>query len=308
MGAVAVSAAPVRDALPWRSFPAEVPSAPISRAPERTDASCGPGPERLSQMTERPGGYRTADVLDEPRRHQFYFARAMYSDNGMRPGFGFFRGRSGDYLGDAGPPWSIDYPRADRHMMMVATRLSNLDACLWGRPVSLADPALTRFPFLYSLEWGYIDLSEAEVEGLRGYLEAGGLLMIDDTWGTEELANLEHQLGRVLPGRPVMEIPRDHLLFHSHYAIEDEIPQVPNYRNGMEVGMGYPGARTFERDGYTPYIRGVFDDRGRLMVVIYANTDLGDALEWAEDPRYPLRFSTAASQLFLNTIIYAMTE
>ena len=51
----------------------------------------------------------------------------------------------------------------------------------------------------------------------------------------------------------------------------------------------------------------VADDEGRIMVIVFGNTDLGDALEWAEDPYYPLRYSTYASELFLNSIMYAMT-
>ena len=85
------------------------------------------------------------------------------------------------------------------------------------------------------------------------------------------------------------------------------IIQVPGYRDGRNVGAGY-GGRTWQNDGYVPYVRGIFDDDGRLMVVIYANTDLGDALEWAEDPQYPLEYSKFATQLFLNTIVYAMTQ
>ena len=63
-----------------------------------------------------------------------------------------------------------------------------------------------------------------------------------------------------------------------------------------------------ERDGYEPHVRGIFDDEGRLMVVINWNTDLGDAWEWADDPGYPLRYSTYAYELGINFVIYAMTH
>jgi hypothetical protein len=266
--------------------------------------TCTPGPARVSNLNVAPGGYLKAP-LGAPSRHEFFFARAIYSE-GSRGGFSFRRG--GDFLGDSGPAWSIDYPDADRHMMQVARRLSNLDACEWEHPVSLADPDLRRFPFVYSLEWGYASLSEPEVRGLRGYLLAGGLLMLDDFWGTAEWANFERQIGRVLPEFDIVDIPRDHVIFRSYYIIEGDIVQVPNAGNGRAIGMGNPGARTSERDGYEAHVRGIFDDKGRLLVVINWNTDLGDALEWAEDANYPLPFSTFASQLFLNTIMYAMTH
>ncbi len=264
--------------------------------------SCSPGPGRLSEMDVAAGGYRKALAGPRKRPHQFYLARAIY--NGYRGG-GFFGGPS-DRLGDRGPSWSIDYPNADRVMTRVAARLSNLDACGWEMPVSLADPDLRRYPFLYSLEWGYADLTPAEASGLRGYLEAGGFLMLDDFWGTGEWRNVQYQLGRVLPGRPIVDVPRDHPVFRSYYEIEEEIVQVPNVGNGRDVARGIPGARTWERDGYEAHLRGIFDDDGRLMVAINWNTDLGDALEWAESPMYPLSYSTFASRLFLNLIIYAM--
>lgn len=264
--------------------------------------SCGPGPGRLSEMEVTSGGYRKVLAGQPNRPHQFYLARAIYT--GFRGG-GFFGGPS-DRLGDRGPSWSIDYPNADRVMTRVATRLSNLDACGWEIPVSLADPDLRRYPFLYSLEWGYADLTPAEVAGLRGYLDAGGFLMLDDFWGTGEWRNVQYQLGRVLPGRAIVDVPRDHPVFRSYYEIEEEIVQVPNVGNGQDVARGVPGARTWERDGYEAHLRGIFDDDGRLMVAINWNTDLGDALEWAESPLYPLSYSTFASRLFLNLIIYAM--
>ena len=45
-----------------------------------------------------------------------------------------------------------------------------------------------------------------------------------------------------------------------------------------------------------------------LMVVINFNSDLGDAWEWAEDPYYPLEFSTYAYQMGVNFVIYSMTH
>ena len=53
---------------------------------------------------------------------------------------------------------------------------------------------------------------------------------------------------------------------------------------------------------------GIFDDKGRLMVVINWNTDIGDAWEHAENPYYPLRYSTFAYQIAANLIVHAMTH
>ncbi len=106
---------------------------------------------------------------------------------------------------------------------------------------------------------------------------------------------------RVLPGHPIVELPRDHPLLSVFYEI-DELVQVPNVQQGIE------GGRTWERDGYFPALRGIFDESGRLMVVINWNTDLGDAWEWADHPYYPLRFSNFAYQMGVNMIIYGLSH
>lgn len=259
--------------------------------------TCGP----VNGMNVRNGHLKPAHSEMSGRPHAFYLARAIYSGGG-RGGFGGFGGRGGR----GGNSWATDYPTADRVMTRIATRLSNLDACEWETPISLADPDLRKYPFLYTVEWGRANLSDQEVEGLRGYLESGGFLMVDDFWGTDEWRIFEGEMRRVLPDHPIVDVPRDHAIFRAYYEIEEDIVQVPNIGNGRAVGRGIPGARTWERDGFEPELRGIFDENGRLIVAINWNTDLGDALEWAESPDYPLVFSTFASRLFLNLIVYAM--
>lgn len=216
--------------------------------------------------------------------HAFYFTRAAYSD---------FRGRF--------PSWATDFPKADIQFLIGLRRITNIDAYELENPVRLDDPELRRYPFIYALEVGRMWLSEPEIEGLRSYLLAGGFLMIDDFWGSQEWFNFESQMLRVLPEFPIVDIPLDHPVLSSFYDIT-ELVQVPNVRNGIN------GYRTFERDGYEPALRGIFDDRGRLLVAINWNTDLGDAWEWAENPYYPLQFSKFAYQMGVNLIVYAMSH
>ena len=216
--------------------------------------------------------------------HEFYFTRAAYSGGGW--------GRRS---------WAIDYPKSDRQFMTVLKRLTNLDAFDWENAVTLDNPALRRFPFLYALEVGYMSLGDEEIEGLRDYLKAGGFLVIDDFWGSREWAQFEYQMGLVFPNHPIIDLDLDHPVFNTFYEI-DEILQVPAY------GRYWRGGQTSERDGYVPYVKGIEDHDGRLMVIINWNTDLGDAWEWAEQPDYPLQFSTFAFQMGVNMIVYAMSH
>jgi len=144
-------------------------------------------------------------------------------------------------------------------------------------------------------------LTEAEAAGLRGYLLAGGFLVVDDFWGTTEWENFETEIRRVLPEFAIVELPADHPVLNTFYGI-DSIVQVPNVRQGIE------GGRTWERDGYVPHLRGIFDEAGRLMVVISWNSDLGDAWEWAENPHYPLGFSNYAISVGVNLVLYGMSR
>jgi len=236
------------------------------------------------QLPPRRGPQGAAPPAAE--RREFRFTRAIYGGAFD----GYFR-RS----------WATDFPKADRQFMIGVQRLlSHLDASEYENPVRLDDPELYRYPFLYAVEVGHMTLTEPEVEGLRRYLLAGGFLVVDDFWGSYEWANFEGEIRRVLPGCRIEDLPPDHPLFSAFYDVT-EFLQVPNVGKAM---MG----RTSERDGYVAFYRGIADDKGRLMVAINANTDLGDAWEWAERPEYPLKYSTFAFQMGVNFIVYGMSH
>ena len=237
------------------------------------------------QRTLRREDVRPSLETPSADAREFFFTRAIYSGGGRG-----FRGGS----------WATDYPKADRQFLTIIDRLIDLDAYERENAVRLDDPELRRFPFLYALEVGYMYMTEPEVAGLRDYLLAGGFLMIDDFWGTWDWANFESEIKRVLPEYPIVEMPLDHPVFNTVYDI-DEIVQVPSLYRAQ-------GGPTWQRDGVTPHVRGIFDEDGRLMVIINWNTDIGDAWEWAESPYYPLKYSTYAIEITVNVIVYAMSH
>jgi hypothetical protein len=287
-----------RAASPWTgAVPASAnATAPTSLPP--TPGFYAPPEGLLAQDRECVG--------ESPDRfYEFYFTRAIYND---RSGGGGGRGRFGRSRG--GGSWSVDYPKADCQFITVVKRLAGLDIYYDSNAISLDDPNLRRFPFLYMLEVGRgggLDLSDSEIEGLRSYLDAGGFLVVDDFWGTYEWQNFERGFSRVFPDKPIVEIPLDHDVFKTFYTI-DKILQVPNVENAASIAYGYPNARTYENDGVVPHVRGILGDDGRLMVIINWNTDLGDAWEHAELPEYPLEFSTYAFEMGVNMILYSMTH
>jgi hypothetical protein len=237
---------------------------------------------------QRQAVFRREDIRPSLKRpsadaREFFFTRAIYNGGGRRYG-----------------SWATDFPKADRQFLTILNRLVDLDAYELENAVQLDDPNIRKFPFLYALEVGYMYLTEAEVKGLRDYLLAGGFLMIDDFWGTWQWQNFEAEIKRVLPEYQIVEVPLDHQVFNTVYNIE-EIVQVPAFGNTRD-------GRTWEQDGRVPHVRGIFDENGRLMVIINWNTDIGDAWEWAESPYYPLKYSTFAIEITVNIIVYAMSH
>jgi hypothetical protein len=232
---------------------------------------------------------------DGPPR-EFHFTRGIYSPAGGGAG-GFFGGG----FGRAARAWCTDHPKAEEQFLEVLDRLTGIDAHPYGNAIRLDDPDLRRYPILYMLEVGYMGMTNAEVEGLRGYLLAGGFLIIDDFWGTREWLNFEREMARVLPEYDIVELSMDHPVYRAYYQA-DTIYQVPAIRSNGNY------SRTWEQDGYEARNFGIFDEKGRLLVAINWNTDLGDAWEWMEQPSYPLRFSTYAYQIGVNYIIHAMSR
>ncbi|NIR28754.1 MAG: DUF4159 domain-containing protein [Gammaproteobacteria bacterium] len=232
-----------------------------------------------------PGTAGANGAAETPPEHEFYFTRGIY-------------GGDLDTL-SWGPRWAIDYPKADQQFLVALRRLTVVDAFGSDHALPVGEAALRDFPFLYVLEVGSLLLSDAEAEALREYLLAGGFMLVDDFWGTWAWENFETQMQRVFPGRPIVEVPLEHPVFHAFYDVT-EIIQVPNVHQAA-------GGPTWEYDGRVPHVRGIFDDEGRLMVAINWNTDLGDAWEWADLPSYPLRYSTYALKIGINFVIYAMT-
>ncbi|MGH7470842.1 MAG: DUF4159 domain-containing protein, partial [Longimicrobiales bacterium] len=225
------------------------------------------------------------------RKNEFYFTRAIYSSGGMR-GFGRRRGGS----------WDTDYPKADNQFLSVLGRLAReLDSNPNDHAMELDDPELRKFPFVYAVEVGYMGLSDREVTSLRDFLLAGGFLIVDDFWGTYEWANFEENIRRVLPEYDIVDLPMSHPIFHAYYQIE-KVLQVPS------ISRGCGGGPYYERDGYVPAVKAIFNERGRMLVLISWNSDLGDAWEWMEQACYPLQMSTYAYQIAVNTIVYAMSH
>ncbi len=147
---------------------------------------------------------------------------------------------------------------------------------------------------------GHWVLTDEQCAKLRDYLNRGGFLMVDDFHGTQEWATFIASMGRIFPDRPIVELDNKEAIFHVIYDLEQRF-QVPGTA-ALDRGV------TYEYDGYDPRWRGIFDEKGRIMVAICHNMDLGDAWEHADKPWYPEKCTSLAYRVGINYIIYSMTH
>ena len=245
---------------------------------------------------------------------EFYFTRLVYRQNPIPHGYfniftmaklppyhcPEFGGKN--FFPPQGWGWATDTPGADCKLMGAVHRLTGQHVYPNPNYIEIMDPDLFNYPFAYIVEPGQMYFSRQEAAQLREYLLRGGFLHLDDFWGLEQKENLETELRKVFPEYPIQQLPLSHPIFHTFFDI-DEIIQTPNQ------GYGCNGFRTWEQpDDTQPRVYGITDDRGRLMVVITYNTDLGDAWEFMDLDCYPEKYSGYAIRVAMNFIIYSMTH
>lgn len=248
--------------------------------------------------------YRIGEIPIPPDAHvrsEWTFARLMFPGGANDGYIGRYDDR-GEYEGnwrEGLALWTQDFPRADRHFALAVRRLTRIDAHSVEQSVNLdAGDEVYNYPWLYAVQVGEWGISNAQAAKLRDYLLRGGFFMADDLHGTVEWSVFQESMHRVFPDRPIVEIPDGDALFHTAYDLEERY-QVVGYEHLRE---GH------KLDGYVAHWRGIYDDKGRVMVAISVNSDIGDSWEYADDPRYPEKFSALGMRIGINYIVYAMTH
>ena len=203
---------------------------------------------------------------------------------------------------DGGPlNWTIDYPRSDRHLLEGIRRLTRIDTRSVEQVVDLdgADDVYN-WPAMYAVEVGHWNLADDQAAQLREFLLRGGFLMVDDFHGTLEWNVFMRSMTKVFPDRQVVDLDNKDPIFHVVYDLDDRF-QVPGWQWSIS-------GKTYEYDGFEPKWRGIYDDKGRVMVAICHNMDLGDAWEWSDDPRYPEKWAGLAYRIAVNYWLYDLTH
>ncbi len=197
------------------------------------------------------------------------------------------------------PGWAYDYPAMERNLARVLHDITAIRPDLEAANVlDLDDEELFRSPIAYLSEPGYWLPTPQEALGLRQYLHKGGFLIVDDFHFPNEWAVFEAAMRRVLPEARIERLDASHPIYNTFFAIDSlEVPY---------PGTSGPGALMGEFFG----IHEDNDPRKRLMVVINYNMDLGDYLEWSNDPRsaYSLVPTNEAYKFLVNYVLYGLTH
>lgn len=196
----------------------------------------------------------------------------------------------------SGDPWDIkwahDYPRAERNFMEILREITTIRPTTGGGTVlALDDPDLFKFPIAYLCEPGFWEPSEAEVQGMRAYLQKGGFMIIDDFTGWH-WTNFEEQMRRVIPDVRFVQLDASHPIFDSFYRIESLDYLHPNFRTRSQF-------------------IGVFEDNDpskRLLMIVNYENDIGDYWEFSDVGRFPVDLSNTAYKLGVNYVVYGMTR
>lgn len=126
-------------------------------------------------------------------------------------------------------------------------------------------------------------------------------MLCDSFFGQAEWETFERGMKRIFPDREIEDLADADPIFHTIFDL-DKRYQVGNYRGLMRDG------RPYRAGGSVAYWRAVRDFKGRVVVAMAFNSDLGDSWQWADNPRYPEKYSALGLRIGVNYVVYAMTH
>ncbi|HSG99420.1 MAG TPA: DUF4159 domain-containing protein [candidate division Zixibacteria bacterium] len=157
---------------------------------------------------------------------------------------------------------------------------------LEGR-VSVDEEELFDYPFLCATGHGVMRFSESDRERLRAYLNAGGFLFINDSYGMGP--SVVEELAALFPDREPAELPFSHEIYHSFYDFPNGPPKIHEHDNKPPRGYGI-----------------LLGDR--VAVYFLLESDIGDGWEDSHVHNDPPDKRLAALQMGVNLLAYALTH
>lgn len=151
--------------------------------------------------------------------------------------------------------------------------------------VTIMDPDLFRYPFLFATGHGVIRFSAEEKERLRTYLLGGGFLFVNDSYGMDK--GFRDEMAALFPERQVVDLPFDHPIYHSFYDFPNGPPKI------------------HEHDNQAPRGHAIMVD-GRVVLFFLVESDIGDGWEDPQVHNDPPDKRAEAFRMGLNLLTYAL--
>jgi len=153
------------------------------------------------------------------------------------------------------------------------------------REVKILDPELFKYPFLFATGHGVISFTPEEKERLRTYLLGGGFLFVNDSYGVDK--TFRREMAQLCPEREVVEVPFDHLLYHSFYDFPAGPPKIHEHDNLPPRGYAL-----------------IVNDR--IVLYFLVESDIGDGWEDPQVHNDPESKRQEAFRMGLNILTYAL--
>ena len=185
-----------------------------------------------------------------------------------------------------GGDWYCD-PSSIPNILDYLTKNTSIKAAHDEYRIKLTTKELRGHPYLYMTGHGNIRFTDEEIIELREYLMGGGFLHTDDNYGLN--TSFRREMKRVFPDRDFIELPHDHAVFHSYFDMPNGLPKI------------------HEHDGKPPQLFALYNE-DRIMVIYSFESDLGDGWEDEEVHNDPPELRTAALQMGVNIIYFALTQ
>jgi hypothetical protein len=148
------------------------------------------------------------------------------------------------------------------------------------------DAELYAFPLIYMNGHGTVEFSDSQARNLREWMQAGGLLWVDDNYGLD--ATFRREVQRLFPQQELRELPNDHEIYRSFYRL----PGLP---------------KIHEHDNKPPQAL-VITDENRLLLLYTFESDIGDGLEDPDVHKDAPEKREAAMRMAVNILMYALTH
>jgi hypothetical protein len=219
------------------------------------------------------GSLSSEPAQGRPRGFEFVFARLRYD--------------SGDW----------DYnPKVAANVLNSVVEYTTIPVYPEEVLITASSKDLLAFPFLFMTGHKLVRFTASERDGLRSFVEHGGLLFSDDC--NHDVNGLfarsfELEMKTIFPDKGSMpKLSRHHAIYRSFFKFDEGPPTTSHELNGWGDEIVHDYLRAIEQ-------------RGRVGV-LYSNKDYG--CEWDYDWRNKRFHREDNTKFAVNIVVYAMTS